>query len=197
MGAIITYLAGKISMNDWRKCVVMELRGHVINVHDIYDTSPANTYIDGLYVSGPFFIACDHGCYHGHETHGVGAYDPNDCMYEHGITPELCEGAGVPKNMVPKLCMEQIDMSNFVFAYIDSDTCYGTLLEIGYAIGNKIPVAVMFSNRKLCKDMWFIAESASIVFNHDGYLKKSAINDGRIFDASQKIARLIASGGDK
>ena len=160
--AVFVYLAGKISINNWRKHVVRELRGHVIDVHGVYNVEPAETYIETVFACGPFFISCDHGCYHGHESHGVGAYDPENCAEDE--YPGQCEGAGVPSSIVPWLCKEQINRSDFVFAYIDSATCYGTLLEIGYAIGIGKPVFVMFANNELRKDMWFIAESANMVF---------------------------------
>lgn len=193
MGVLLVYLAGKITKNDWRNSIVKELRGHVFDVHAIYSTQPADTYIDNMYVTGPFFISCDHGCYHGHDSHGVGAYSPGQYDdVDDGYTGG-CSGNGVPKSLVPSVCMKQIEESNFVFAYIDSETCYGTLLEIGYAIGRGIPVSVMFSNKKLLKDMWFIAESANIVFDENGHLKKAEIKDPEIFDASQKSAMLIAS----
>ena len=130
---------------------------------DIYRTEPSETYIDGLYTTGPFFICCDHGCYHGSESHGVGAYTEKEIDNDSGITPERCSGEGVPAGLVPQICESQIMDSNFLFAYIDSSTCYGTLYEIGYAKAMGIQVAVMFANPDLKRDMWFISESANIV----------------------------------
>ena len=193
MGAYLVYLAGKISDADWRNRIVRELRGHIIDVHTIYSSDPAETYIDELFVSGPFFISCDHGCYHGHKTHGVGAYSPGDFIDDE--YPGRCSGIGVPKSLVPSVCMSQINCSDFVFAYIDSPTCYGTLAEIGFAIGRKLPVAVMFANSAIKDDMWFIAESADIVFNKHGYVKKAETKNVKIFDLAQQIAALLASGG--
>ena len=90
--------------------------------------------------------------------------------------------------MVPTICTHQIDDSNFVFAFIDSTTCYGTLCEIGYAIGKGIPVAVMFSDKSIRKDMWFIAEIADIVLDPFGSVLKSTTKEVDIVSAAISIA---------
>lgn len=177
------YLAGKITSSGWREKIA-PIRDDVRN--NIYKVKYVGTFIKDLLTTGPFFISCDHGCYHGDTLHGVGAYGPEDTD-----TPG-CEGDGVPKCMVPTICTHQIDDSNFVFAFIDSVTCYGTLCEIGYAIGKGIPVAVMFSDESLKKDMWFIAEIADIVLDHCGMVRKSTTKEVNIVSAAIAIAgRLV------
>ena len=81
--------------------------------------------------------------------------------------------------------------SDFVFAYIDSPSCYGTLYEIGYAKGRNKPVAVMFANPKLKNDMWFISESANIVFSNEAYALKAETKSPDIFSAAKQIAHLL------
>ena len=176
------YLAGKISHHGWRDKIVCDIDAFT---GEIYEKSYSNTRIDDLITSGPFFISCDHGCYHGSDSHGVGGYESGD---EYGYR---CAGYGIPKSIVPTICKKQIDRSNFVFAYIDSDSCYGTLCEIGYAIGKRHPVTIMFANDQLEKDMWFIAEISNIVFNKDGIVQKADVDDVSVFDASQKIKDLL------
>lgn len=171
------YLAGKISKNGWRSKLVIGLRDAADEASDVLTADYKNTIIDGLLTSGPYFISCDHGCYHGDNSHGVGA--DGDTM---------CSGIGIPASIVPKVCMKQIAKSNFVFAYIDSTSCYGTLCEIGYAIGKGKPVAVMFANHKLKRDMWFIAEMAHIVFNVNGSLLRTNIQEAEIIMYAQRIA---------
>ena len=180
MGIRFVYLAGKIHMNGWRKAIVPKLRDIASNVDDIFGTDCAETVIENLYVTGPFFISCDHGCYHGEGSHGVGA------------DGDGCEGSGVPEDVVPKVCIDQIERSNFVFAFIDDDTCFGTLCEIGYAIGKGIPVAVMLSTEKLRNSMWFVSQMADIEFAKDGYLLKSNVNDPLINRASIEIADILS-----
>lgn len=181
------YLAGKIHMNGWRKAIVPRLRDIASNLDDIFATDCAGTVIEDLYVTGPFFISCDHGCYHGEGSHGVGA-DGDGCDGS-GVP---CTGTGIPEDVVPKVCMNQIERSNFVFAFIDDNTCFGTLCEIGYAIGKGIPVAVMFSTDKLRNSMWFVSQMADIEFAKDGYLLKSNANDPLINRASIEIANILS-----
>lgn len=173
------YLAGKITSNGWREQIA-PIRDDVDN--DIYGVKYVQTFIKGLITTGPFFISCDHGCYHGDTLHGVGAYGSED------VDKPGCVGDGIPKCMVPTICTHQIDKSNFVFAFIDSTTCYGTLCEIGYAIGKGIPVAVMFSNKSMRKDMWFIAEIADIVLDSYGSVLKSTTKEVDIVSAATAIA---------
>ena len=84
--------------------------------------------------------------------------------------------------------------SNFVFAYIDDPSCFGTLCEIGYAVGRNIPVAVLFANNQLKKDMWFVSEMANIVFDSNGKMLKAQINDAEIFVYARNIADLLLEG---
>lgn len=186
--SVLVYLAGKIGVHGWRGKIVKDID---VLTEDIYRTEPSETYIDGLYTTGPFFICCDHGCYHGSESHGVGAYTEKEIDNDSGITPDRCSGEGVPAGLVPQICESQIMDSNFLFAYIDSSTCYGTLYEIGYAKAMGIQVAVMFANPDLKRDMWFISESANIVFSCDGYALKAETRRKEIFSAASQIAKLL------
>ena len=171
------YLAGKISKNGWRARIVPGLRDAALEASDVLKADYKETIIDGLITSGPYFICCDHGCYHGDGSHGVGSS---------GYV--TCNGIGIPAPIVPKICQEQIARSNFVFAYINSDSCYGTLCEIGYAIGKGKPVAVMFTSKKLRKEMWFVSEFASIEFDVDGSLLRANITESEIIMFAQRIA---------
>ena len=191
MEARFVYLAGKIHMNGWRKAIVPRLREMANDTDDIFDIDPTITVINRLYVTGPFFISCDHGCYHGDGAHGVGA-DGEGCDGS-GVP---CSGAGIPVDVVPKVCMDQIERSNFVFAYIDDDTCFGTLCEIGYAIGKGIPVAIMLSTDNLRKSMWFISQMADIEFAKDGFMLKSNVKDPLINRAAIEIADILSRGGE-
>lgn len=83
------YLAGKISRDDWRKSLD-GVRPFSISANDVVDdvnlknkhVHEFETYFGELpvvsrhpyiEVTGPFFLSCDHGCYHGDNSHGVGA----------------------------------------------------------------------------------------------------------------------------
>ncbi|MBO7710583.1 MAG: hypothetical protein J6S83_08950 [Lachnospiraceae bacterium] len=185
---MMVYLAGKIGHHGWREKIVQR----VDELPDeIYIKKPSATYIDGLYTTGPFFICCDHGCYHGAESHGVGAYSDADFDTNHGFYPDLCSGTGVPSELVPIICKNQITSSDFVFAYIDSDSCFGTLCEIGFAVGKGIPVVTMFASKELRKSMWFVAEIADVVVDNEGYARKARIGNALIYDFAMNISRKI------
>jgi hypothetical protein len=128
------YLAGKISKDDWRNRLVPGLR----------DAEFGRPYrCDGFIYGGPFFIACDHGCSHGAGTHGV---DPG-C--ESSVAP--------PRWLVPSLCLDWIGRCDLLFAWIDDPTCYGTLVEIGWAQMMRKPVYIGFARHVASQDMWFAA----------------------------------------
>src|SRR5581483_9440880 len=90
---------------------------------------------------GPFFLSCDHGCYHGPSSHGYG-YGPDA---QHRLVSGLCLGA--------------LHRADLIFAWIDSRDCYGTLVELGYAksMGKRIVIA----GPRYFKDLWFCYALAS------------------------------------
>jgi len=117
------YLAGKIRTNCWRHELVPGLRAAG------WKDGPL-VFRDFVYV-GPFFVGCDHGCYHGPTTHGCG----RDLMAPDSLASHDVAGA----------CRLAIKNSSLVFCYIESLDCYGTLVEIGWAQEAKIPVVVAFA----------------------------------------------------
>lgn len=136
------YLAGKISPHDWRN--------KFCNYRNVPDDPEdiARGYIahvdDNLSITGPFFISCDHGCYHGDGSHGVGAVN-GGCMSVHYTREEVFS-----------ICKRQIDGAEILFAYINSNDCYGTLAEIGYAHAMGKDIVIAFSDEKLKTKMWFV-----------------------------------------
>lgn len=136
------YLAGKISRYDWRHRFGYQ--------HSISDNPEylKNIYCapacDELKITGPFFIACDHGCYHGEESHGIGASEGG------------CMGHFYSRKDVLEICKSQIDRAEILFAYIDCRDCYGTLAEIGYAHAKGKDIVIVFSDFELKKEMWFV-----------------------------------------
>jgi hypothetical protein len=128
---ITIYLAGKISKNDWRHKLVPELHDSPLNESVPVTESPIveNGIAPGLHYSGPHFVGCDHGCFHGAGTHGA-IDDGKNC------------GSGTPaaipykdRHLVAFACLWQIRRSNIVFAWIEAADAYGTLVEIGVATG--------------------------------------------------------------
>lgn len=143
------YLAGKILPHDWRTNFYYD---------SFYEHIPPNALAerseqvnDELTVTGPFFISCDHGCYHGDGKHGVGAVGSIHSDDEWGG----CMGNYFSRDDVLNICKKQIDRADIVFAYIDHNDCYGTLAEIGYAHAKGKDIVIVFSNDALKREMWF------------------------------------------
>lgn len=142
------YLAGKIAPYDWRHrfCYYRGVPGEpeYIAAGCTIDVN------DNLTITGPFFISCDHGCYHGDGKHGVGAVNSF-----HSDEWGGCMGNFFTRDDVLNICKGQIDRAEIVFAYINQDDCYGTLAEIGYAHALRKDIVIVFSNDRLKKEMWF------------------------------------------
>lgn len=120
------YLAGKIAAGDWRHKAVGGLRDSV-TYHEFESEWPvlARSIFGRHDYVGPFFVCCNHGCYHGRGTHGS---DPEGCS---GLSPASLEG----RDTIARRCRSAIDRSDLVYAWVDDPSAYGTILEIGYALG--------------------------------------------------------------
>ncbi len=204
------YLAGKISRDDWRKHID-GYRPFSMDAADIADDeNEKNSHLDDfanhfgelpviskypfIQVTGPFFLSCDHGCYHGEQSHGVGAdgllIDPTGHKLDLGWY--RCSGHSFTREEVTQICVRQIHSSDMVFAYIDDPTCYGTLFEIGFAKSAGKSIAVMFKSQDMADDMWFAAERADVVYVLD--TKYSVDRSSSHIEEATHIANLIAKG---
>ncbi len=144
------YLAGKIAPKDWRQEVVHGLvtggagapRGPLFDVYDWGDHASFDATIPWPVLplaifkvhdyTGPYFMNCTHGggCFQGRSSHGVGA-DARKDEY-----PEMswgCDGDAPtpPLKQVTDACIAAIKRSDLVFAWLDSPSAYGTLVELG------------------------------------------------------------------
>ena len=99
------YLAGKISKNGWRFDLVEGLR----SARDWNNAFPVlrNVIFGEHDYVGPFFIGCDHGCYHGEATHGVGLDQERYCVE---VDPAL------DRQAVVNLCFKAIHSADLIFA---------------------------------------------------------------------------------
>lgn len=149
------YLAGKISMTDWRDAFIdcraascwWEGNGDIIEQF-ISRRIPID---DSAIMTGPYFISCDHGCYHGDGTHGV------QCDWN-------CAGFSLKRSDVEYISRRQIDAADVVLAYINDPTCYGTLAEIGYARAKNKYIIVVYDSEDLREKIWFVGEMANLVY---------------------------------
>lgn len=152
------YLAGKIEKNGWRDEIVGYRCNHLYG----YDISKReellNYYVEynnSTTITGPWFLSCDHGCYHGDNCHGLGVLNVWGC-------PEA-EGNNYSEDEVYKICTKQIDHSNIIFAYIYDNTCYGSIYEIAYAKAKGKKVIIIFDTEERMQDMWFMCQGADYV----------------------------------
>jgi hypothetical protein len=176
------YLAGKISKKDWRDEILEYPGAHRDNM-GCWGTFPEPEWdwkIHGWPVSrgsvlgkhdyvGPFFLADDHGCYHGPASHGAGL---TVTEWEEEEEGEWVQGgnffeAPYSRRFVISLCFKAIWNADLVFAWLSEATCYGTLVELGFAAAKGIPIAVaipaVFSESQ---EMWFAKEIARHVVEY-------------------------------
>lgn len=147
------YLAGKIKQNGWRELIVGYRCNHLYGGDNVDLTKYTVKYNDQITITGPWFLSCDHGCYHGDNTHGLGI-NKMGC-------PDA-NGDDYSESEVYDICTQQIMGSDIVFAYIDDNTCYGSLYEIGLAKALDKKIIIVFDNGELMSDMWFICQGADI-----------------------------------
>lgn len=150
------YLAGKIRKHCWRHKLIYGLRGHS------WSNGPLEQSLFS-YV-GPFFVGCDHGCFHNENSHGSIARR----------TDYLCVGRGLhaefdaPHHEVVALCLEAVRKADLVFCYIDSADCHGTLIELGCAIAYGIPFVIAFAPgiaNAENNDFWFgCAKARQVIY---------------------------------
>lgn len=157
------YLAGKIYKNDWRHSLFPGLRGaagdntwpesHDLTRYPWGFNIPAA--VDGWEYVGPFFISCDHGCYHLMNEHGLGVGQVN-CQMEQKVT----------RKQVVTLCQSQIATADAVFCWLENLTAYGTLAELGYASALGKPICLAYPDSaeiRLWENTWFVKQLAGRV----------------------------------
>jgi hypothetical protein len=155
------YFVGKIKHTGWRH-KILDLR----NTDYPWDAyiSGASPRIDhgiapGLRYGGPFTVACDHGCYHGPNTHGAGV---NRSTCESGMCDANlpCKYQSFATQIVANW-LHSIASVDIVFAWIDDLTAYGSLAELGFAHAFGKQIWLAWPNE--LPDLWFINELASQV----------------------------------
>jgi Nucleoside 2-deoxyribosyltransferase len=153
------YLAGKISRYDWRHDIVKGLRNVYsgdcegdftgIGTPDTWTALPKAVF--GLDYMGPYFISDDHGCCHGADSHGAAAIPGHN--------------GNSRQSEVTRWCTNAIERSDIIFAWLEDTTCYGTLVELGYAkaLGKTIWIAGIDA-RWIDSDLWFACNLADEVY---------------------------------
>jgi hypothetical protein len=154
------YLAGKIDKNDWRHNLVPDLR----------DTYSMERWIavrnlpmvGGHDYVGPFFIACDHGCSHGPNSHGAAVGNEASCAiagadigHENDNSPARVHAKGV----------DGIRRCDVFVAWMGLDfaSAYGTIYEIGVAKALYKKIAIIKHPALKIEDFWFPLEAADLI----------------------------------
>lgn len=156
------YLAGKIASNDWRHDIVDNLRNINNDDWDLENRIIPKAIFNKHDYIGPFFIGCDHSCYHGKTRHGVGAGNKRDrnCGYK----------PNVKRDLTLNLCLKAINNSDLIFCWMPEKIAlqsYGTLIEIGHANAIGRPV-IIASDKKLDQELWFAEHiSECFIINKD------------------------------
>ncbi len=152
------YLAGKITKNGWRNEIVPCLRdawgAPCLDAADWRDIDPLDFWFGGVrfHYTGPYFVGCDHGCFHGPNSHGILDVDEE--------TAEDNDAAR--RESVFHLCMRWLAEAQVVFAHIDAPDAQGSLFEIGCAYGRR-PVFLNFASEDVASECWFAAKGAERV----------------------------------
>ena len=210
---IRVYFAGKVRKGDcdYRSMLFQNNRimSSVIGTEmTTYNGSCIESSAGTVKYWGPSALSCDHGCWHDSD-HGI--VNPADasmhwstfyqhCHYQRESNPQYftwnsrgeggCpdghrEDNGLSRMQAVERCKFQIMQAEALYGYIDSNDCYGTLVEIGFANAMGIPVHLVFSKElPHCQDktsyndhgqykefdhddFWFVKEMAtSVSYGH-------------------------------
>lgn len=161
MESVRVYLGGKIGHTDWRHDL-FDVRG--VNPDRFDKTAGVSLRVreedmprrDRWIYNGPFFMSCDHGCGHGRSTHGLASNTRVGC---------IATGDGpVRPSEVVAACKYWIGTSDAMFVWLDSDSAYGTVAEVGFAVAAGVPVFLFEPptvSVRQSRDMWFVREMAT------------------------------------
>ena len=146
------YLAGKVYAGCWRHKLVRGLRsagsGDWTPIEDgLTCVAPEGVQYSFNYV-GPFFTSCDHGCCHGSNQHGNGP----GCMES---------GSQDNRWQTYRNCRNAISECDYLLAWIDTKDCFGTLVEIGMAVGIDRDVIIGTPVDFDWSDLWFATYSGA------------------------------------
>ena len=143
------YAIGKITKNGWRNDfgVLMPC-----DWEEYANASPRPVHF-GFEYSGPFFIACDHGCAHLNQSHA---------------TADCSSGFEFRAAQVFAQSKRQIQQAGFVFVWAGIgedalDTAYGSLIEIGIANALHKPILLAHHPDSDLRPFWFSVEAATTV----------------------------------
>lgn len=152
------YLAGKVRGDgDWRYQVFPGLSrlsasdAIVVQWENRKPYVPSPPFGREHYYCGPYFSS-DHEERQDHKA-GLGHYTKHDADISR-------------REDVFRMSTDAIDRADFVFAWLDDLTCYGTLVEIGYARAMGKPIYIGTPERvsgEIHEHLWFALEAGRAV----------------------------------
>jgi hypothetical protein len=147
------YFAGKVGFGGWREDIFGHGVGACYHEEELLDPQRTWEVGGGVIYGGPFVTGDKHGCYVKIE--------------------DFCRTSGhrpITRADIFRVNCARIQRADWVFAYIDSFTAYGTFFEIGFAAAHAIPVAVALSpdlNRHgNPDDLWHVLAGAKHVYRY-------------------------------
>jgi len=152
------YFAGKISKHGWRHSLVPFLdkgltAGYPEDERNLFD-SEFELDCGSFIYTGPFFVACDHGCGHGANRHGVGI----------DFTCGSPQSEDTTRPKVFAVNKKRLERSDLVFAYVESFDAYGTLIELGMANAWRKPVGLRLPAGPAISDLWMAGQAAENIY---------------------------------
>ena len=160
------YFAGKVSKGGGYRGQLLGDPSVMSNGNKIYEVGGGK-----LIYGGPFALSCDHACFHREGRHGLlnakysaqwpeepGCFEEvegDDCpkfgSTEHGFS------WGFTKDQVVNRCTSQITACDAVHCYLDNISCYGTLVELGWAASDAKPIYIYYAEKvhNWDKHLWF------------------------------------------
>lgn len=194
------YMGGKIERNDWRHSIFKDLRS---GNSDFFQSQMSK--VDGFSYNGPFFVSCDHGCFHGVGNHGLGVINDGCGTGSFGEKGQEVEKQFKRHEVINK-CINWIKSSDIVFFWIDKRDAYGSIAEIALAHSLKKPIFIGVSHElENPEDMWFplnlsnffsFEKSSTDAWNKFVKLKSKLVQNKNLIDDHANAKTYQARIGD-
>ncbi|WIB31432.1 hypothetical protein [Curtobacterium sp. MCSS17_005] len=138
-----------------------------------------------LAYAGPFFVSDDHGCAHGRCTHGAAAEGCLEGYLPDGMTKED------HRALVAERCRLGIERSDDIFFWFEDLKGFGSLVELGIAIGMSKSVHVYTKSLEELDELWFGQALIASTSVHRATDVHSAVQQF-LFDVEAKPRELLA-----
>lgn len=156
------YLAGKITGTTWRDSIAPEWsRSRCDMSHQAWEDVGLHVFVTAscgvaypIRCTGPFFSISGGDHYAGPIEPGDHACGEYRLVRSRQDDWPYVETTFTDRPWVAAQAKAAIDACDLMFAWIDSPDCYGTLLEIGYALGVGKVVEVRFKRGVALDELW-------------------------------------------